>query len=71
MDSKQNMYLSERLFIDRYIRELYSDGCSLKKWTLKHWIYDNYYTQPYLAHQLNMRVSDFKRKLKNKEKFTV
>lgn len=38
-------------------------GYSLKKAKLKKWIYQNHYTQPYIAKKLNLSVEEFKEKL--------
>ena len=42
---------------------------SLKKHSLKKWIYSHGYTQPYLAHKLNVSTKVFKRKLRVHGKF--
>ena len=44
-------------------------GYSLKKRSLKRWIYEHGYTQPYMAKQLGMETDDFKRKLREHEQF--
>lgn len=44
-------------------------GYSLKKRSLKRWIYEHGYTQPYMAEQLGMETDDFKRKLREHEQF--
>lgn len=38
-------------------------GYSLKKHTLKTWIYANNHTQPYVARRMNISTDEFKRKL--------
>ena len=43
---------------------------SLKRRVLKQWIYRNRHTQPGVAKALRLRVSVFKRKLKNREPFS-
>ena len=52
------------------------DGYSLKKWSLKQWIYSHGYTQPYVgytqqyvARRLGVSAEEFKRKLREHEKF--
>lgn len=47
----------------------YPDGYSLKKYSLKKWIYGNGYTQPFVAEKLHLDVEEFKRKLRQREKF--
>jgi len=44
-------------------------GYSLKKHSLKKWIYSNGYTQPYIAKRMGMKSGKFKRMLRRKEKF--
>ena len=44
-------------------------GYPLKKYTLKKWIYGNGYTQPYIARKMNLLPEEFKRKLREREKF--
>lgn len=38
-------------------------GYSLKKSKLKKWIYQNHFTQPYIAKRLNLSTKEFKEKL--------
>ena len=45
------------------------DGYPLKKYALKKWIYDNDHTQPYVAKALGITPDEFKRKLREHEKF--
>ena len=45
------------------------EGYSLKKWCLKQWIYSHGYTQPYVARRLGVSAEEFKRKLREHEKF--
>lgn len=45
------------------------DGYSLKKYALKKWIYDNDHTQPYVAKAMGLAPDEFKRKLREREKF--
>ena len=45
------------------------DGYVLKKYPLKKWIYDNDHTQPYVAKKLGLTPDEFKRKLREKERF--
>ena len=45
------------------------EGYSLKKWCLKQWIYSHWYTQPYVARRLCVSAEEFKRKLREHEKF--
>jgi hypothetical protein len=47
----------------------YPKGYSLKKYKLKEWIYDNGYTQPFVAKRLGLSPKEFKRKLRDHEKF--
>ena len=44
-------------------------GYGLKKRCLLHWIYFHGYTQPYVARQLGLSAEEFKRKLREREKF--
>ncbi len=44
-------------------------GYSLKKRCLKRWIYAHGYTQPYVARKLGLSTENFKRKLREHEKF--
>lgn len=44
-------------------------GYSLKKRSLKRWIYEHGFTQPYMAEQLGMETDDFKRKLREHGQF--
>lgn len=45
------------------------DGYSLKKRCLQRWIYSRGYTQPYVARRLGLSAEEFKRKLREHEKF--
>lgn len=45
------------------------DGYSLKKYLLKKWIYENDHTQPYVARKMGLEPDEFKRKLREREKF--
>lgn len=45
------------------------EGYSLKKRLLKSWIYQNGYSQPYIAKKLGLGLDEFKRKLKHHDKF--
>ena len=45
------------------------EGYSLKKWCLKQWIYSPGYTQQYVARRLGVSAEEFKRKLREHEKF--
>lgn len=45
------------------------EGYSLKKWYLKQWIYSHGYTQPFIARRLGVSAEEFKRKLREHEKF--
>ncbi len=47
-----------------------ADGCSLKKRTLKNWIYSHGYTQPLVARMLKMDISDFKYRLRYRKPFS-
>jgi len=44
-------------------------GYSLKKHSLKKWIYGNGYTQPYVARKLGLSAYEFKRRLRARDKF--
>lgn len=44
-------------------------GYSLKKRCLKRWIYAHGYTQPFIARRLGISIGEFKRKLREHEKF--
>ena len=44
-------------------------GYSLKKRSLQRWIYSRGYTQPYVARKLGLSAEEFKRKLREREKF--
>ena len=45
------------------------NGYSLKKRCLQRWIYSRRYTQPYVARKLGLSAEEFKRKLREHEKF--
>ena len=66
MDLRQNISQSATNFIERIIL---LEGYSLKKYSLKKWIYENGYTQPYVARKLGLHPEDFKQKLREREKF--
>lgn len=53
--------------MEQKIKEI--DGYSLKKKKLKSWIYFNGYTQPFMARKMGVDSDEFKRKLREKEKF--
>lgn len=46
-----------------------ADGYPLKKYPLKRWIYDNHFSQPFVARVMKIPPDEFKRKLREKEKF--
>lgn len=46
-----------------------ADGYSLKKYLLKQWIYANGLTQPYMARKMKLAPEEFKRRLREREKF--
>lgn len=46
-----------------------ADGYPLKKYPLKRWIYDNHFSQPFMARVMQLPPDEFKRKLREKEKF--
>lgn len=50
-------------------KAIFADGYSLKKYALKKWIYDNDRTQPYVAKTMGLAPDEFKRKLREREKF--
>lgn len=54
---------------ERILVKQFFDGYSLKKYSLKKWIYGNGYTQPFIAEELHLDVEEFKRKLRQREKF--
>lgn len=68
MASKQNISLSETSSC-KSVTDALSDGYVLKKYLLKKWIYDNDHTQPYVAKKLGLAPEEFKRKLREREKF--
>lgn len=45
------------------------EGYSLKKRCLQRWIYSRGYTQPFIARSLGISADEFKRKLREHEKF--
>ena len=53
----------------RLRRKEQSNGYSLKKQCLQRWIYCRGYTQPYVARKLGLSAEEFKRKLREHEKF--
>lgn len=67
MDLRQNSSVSATSFIENFILH---DGYSLKKYSLKKWIYANGHTQPFVARKLNLKPEEFKRKLREREKFS-
>lgn len=46
-----------------------ADGYPLKKYPLKRWIYDNHFSQPFVARVMQLSPEEFKRRLRRKEKF--
>lgn len=68
MASKQSISLSETNCINA-VERLMTDGYALKKYKLKKWIYDNDHTQTYVAKALGLSPDEFKRKLREREKF--
>lgn len=68
MTSKQSLSVSETNSI-KAAESVLSDGYVLKKYHLKKWIYDNDHTQPYVAKALGLAPDEFKRKLREREKF--
>lgn len=67
MDSRQDISKSTENCIETAFVPV--DGYSLKKKTLKRWIYGHNLTQPYVARKLNLDPVVFKEKLRNREKF--
>ena len=66
MDSKQNTLNSTA----NSTKSMFpADGYSLKKYLLKQWIYANGLTQPYVAKKMNLSPDEFKRRLREREKF--
>ena len=53
----------------RLSRQKRPQGYSLKKRRLQRWIYARGYTQPYVARKLGLSAVEFKRKLREHEKF--
>ncbi len=68
MDSKQNTSQSATNSI-KIVEIISTDGYALKKYLLKKWIYDKDHTQPYVAKALGLSPDEFKRKLREREKF--
>ena len=68
MDSKQSTSQSATNSI-KVVEIIPADGYSPKKYRLKKWIYDNDHTQPYVAKVLGLASDEFKRKLREREKF--
>ena len=66
MDLRENTFQSATNFIERMIL---LEGYSLKKYSLKKWIYGNGFTQQYVARKMDIDPDDFKRKLREREKF--
>lgn len=66
MDSKQSTLNSAT----NSIKPIFpADGYSLKKFLLKKWIYANGLTQPYVAWKMHLPSYEFKRRLREREKF--
>jgi len=66
MDSRQSTSNS----VTTSIKPLFpADGYSLKKYLLKKWIYANRLTQPYVAWKMHLSTYEFKRRLREREKF--
>lgn len=57
MDSRQNIFKSGTNCVDGI------QGYSLKKQSLKKWIYENKLTQPYVARRMNLAPEVFKERL--------
>lgn len=53
----------------KLVESIFPDGYELNKYLLKKWIYENDHTQPYVAKQLGLTPDEFKRKLREREKF--
>lgn len=68
MASSQDISSSETNSI-KLVENISPDGYELKKYLLKKWIYDNDHTQPYVAKALGLSPDEFKRKLREREKF--
>lgn len=68
MDSKVNTYSSATNCANEF-NQILADGYSLKKTRLKQWIYANNQTQPSVARVLELSADEFKRKLREHEKF--
>ncbi len=68
MASKQNLYASATSSING-LDSVLSKGYPLKKSLLKKWIYDNDHTQSYVAKRLGLEPEEFKRKLRELDKF--
>lgn len=66
MDSKRNVSVSAISFIENVLSV---EGYSLKRYSLKKWIYENGHTQPFIARKMNLEPEEFKRKLREREKF--
>ncbi len=68
MDSKVNTYSSATSCANEF-NQIFAEGYSLKKTRLKQWIYANNQTQPSVARVLELTADEFKRKLREHEKF--
>lgn len=66
MDSKQSTLNSATNFTKPIFP---ADGYPLKKYPLKRWIYDNHFSQPFVARMLELSPDEFKRRLRKREKF--
>lgn len=60
----------DKYFSNEVRFNLYPKGISLKKYSLKKWIYANGFTQPYVARRMGIAPYKFKLKLKKRRKFS-
>lgn len=69
MNSKTDTCKSQANSIEN-MNGILAEGYSLKKYRLKCWIYDNEYTQPFVARTMGIDPIEFKRMLREREKFS-
>lgn len=69
MNSKADICKSQANSI-KNMNNILAEGYSLKKYRLKSWIYDNDYTQPYVARRMGIDLDEFKQMLRDRKKFS-
>ena len=69
MTSKVDICKSQTSSIEN-MNSVLAEGYSLKKYRLKKWIYDNGYTQPFVARKMGIEPIEFKRMLRERMKFS-